>query len=292
VPQPAELVRVGSDVRGTQSFVHVIAAVFRRPSLVALEVAWRWVVGSIVIGVIALGNPEAYEHRFDAQYWRGFGNALMHGGVTFEPTIAGISLPVALIVLWAVISGLARDVILRRVDGSLHPRRAAVAGLAIVRVVGFAMLVAAWLWALVAIWLHVVREADPNYVLGFALVVIWTLVLFMLWSVVSWIFPVASTLAMMRDLSFGESLRAAMRSKALRSKTIEINLVMGIVKVALVVLAMVFSATPLPFQTYTTDGFLWCWWVAVAVLYLLASDFFHVVRMVACLKLCRAYDAG
>jgi hypothetical protein len=269
----------------------MMAAVWRRPSLVALEVLWRWVVGAIVIGVIAHGNPEAFEHRFDAQYWRGFGDALLHGDFTFSPTVAGISCLLAVIVVWAVISGLARDVVLRRMDGTLHRRRATVVALAILRVLAFSTLVAAWVWALVAIWLRTVRDADPNYVLGFALIVIWTLVLFMLWSVVSWIFPMASTLAMVRNLAFGESLRAAMRSKALRGKLIEINLVMGIVKIALVVLAMVFSATPLPFQAFTTDGFLWCWWSGVALLYLVASDFFHVVRMVACLALCRVYDA-
>ena len=67
----------------------------------------------------------------------------------------------------------------------------------------------------------------------------------------------------------------------------EINLVMGIVKIALIVLAMVFSATPLPFQTVTTPEFLAWWWAGVAMLYLVGSDFFHVARLVAYLGLLR-----
>ena len=78
----------------------------------------------------------------------------------------------------------------------------------------------------------------------------------------------------------GQSLRAATDGAA-AGKLFEINLVMGIVKIALVVLAMVFSATPLPFETYATQTFLLGWWAGVTVLYLLASDFFHVVRAAA-----------
>jgi hypothetical protein len=71
---------------------------------------------------------------------------------------------------------------------------------------------------------------------------------------------------------------------------VEINLVMGIVKIALIVLAMVFSATPLPFESVTTPEFLLSWWVGVTVLYFLGSDFFHVARQVAYLQLWRAYE--
>ena len=73
--------------------------------------------------------------------------------------------------------------------------------------------------------------------------------------------------------------------KALRSQLIETNLVMGIVKVALLVLAIVFSACPLPFSSVETQEFLTCWWIGVGVWWLLASDYFHVVRVVAVLRL-------
>ena len=75
-----------------------------------------------------------------------------------------------------------------------------------------------------------------------------------------------------------------------KGKLVEINLVMGIVKIALIVLAMVFSATPLPFESMTTPEFLMVWWAGVTVLYLVASDFFHVARLVGYLELWRAYE--
>ena len=83
---------------------------------------------------------------------------------------------------------------------------------------------------------------------------------------------------------------AAFRLGPLKSKLVEINLVMGIVKIALMVLALVFSATPLPFESAATPEFLWCWWIGVAVLYFIASDFFHVARLVGYLRLWRAYE--
>ena len=96
---------------------------------------------------------------------------------------------------------------------------------------------------------------------------------------------------MLRDLGVAQSLRAALTLGPLRGKLVEINLVLGIVKIALVVLAMVFSATPLPFESVTSTAFLVWWWAGITVLYLLWSDFFHVARLLGYLGLWQAYQA-
>jgi hypothetical protein len=67
---------------------------------------------------------------------------------------------------------------------------------------------------------------------------------------------------------------------------------MGIVKIALIVLAMVFSACPLPFESVATPGFMLRWYGAVTVLYLIASDFFHVVHLASYLELWKTYDGS
>jgi hypothetical protein len=64
---------------------------------------------------------------------------------------------------------------------------------------------------------------------------------------------------------------------------------MGIVKIALIVLAMVLSACPLPFESVATPEFMAWWYVGVTVLYLVASDFFHVVQLASYLELWRSY---
>jgi hypothetical protein len=127
-------------------------------------------------------------------------------------------------------------------------------------------------------------------VLYFALAIVSTLGLFTLWAAMSWVFSVAPLLAMLRGIGASASLKAARRLGPLKGKLVEINLVMGIVKIALIVLAMVFSATPLPFESVTTPEFLAWWWVGVTVFYLVASDFFHVARLVGYLELWRAYE--
>jgi hypothetical protein len=60
---------------------------------------------------------------------------------------------------------------------------------------------------------------------------------------------------------------------------VEINLVMGIVKLALVVLAMVLSAAPLPFSDELGPGAMHLVWAIATIFYLVASDYFQVVRL-------------
>ncbi len=289
MPGP-QLVRAGSNIRGTQSFVHIMASVWRRPALVALELAWRWIFGIILLRLLWTRNPDLHDKLFDASWWSQLGDHLLHHTAVLDTNTGGPLSLLALLIIWAALSALSRDSILRKLDPRLQQRNATVVVLAILRVLAFSAVLAIWVAAFASTSSSIVQQSDPNYVLGFGLMVTCTLLLFMLWSVVSWIFPIATVLAMSRNLSLAASLRAAARSGPLRGKLIEINLVMGIVKVALIVLAMVFSATPLPFQSYTTDGFLHSWWIGIAILYLLASDYFHVVRLASTVALCRAYD--
>jgi hypothetical protein len=54
---------------------------------------------------------------------------------------------------------------------------------------------------------------------------------------------------------------------------------MGIVKLALMVLAMVLSAAPLPFGDQLGPDALHLVWAAAMLFYLAASDYFQVVRL-------------
>jgi hypothetical protein len=200
-----------------------------------------------------------------------------------------------LIFVWVIWSSLGRTVVLRRVDRSLHPRPLTLMALQAIRMLALAGSFVAWFlcveWAArVTVADRLSQGGEPNLVGYFALAIISTLGLFTLWAVVSWVLSVAPLLAMLRGLGVGASLKAAFRLGPLKSKLVEINLVMGIVKIALMVLALVFSATPLPFESVTTPGFLTLWWIGVAIFYFVASDFFHVARLVGYLHLWRAYE--
>lgn len=312
---------MGHPVRGTQSLVHTLSRCWRRPSLVGLEVLWRWICGVPTLLIVGWNLKEILGAHTGGTFdlaWLGLDRALLNDpvgaaaadplGVTGKISAAvGILLPdlrhlamwlvPALLAVWVVVSSLGRTVVLRRVDDRLHARPLTLMGLQAVRTVA--------LLGTLAVWFACVREAgsvavtgaiaagqEPNLVLYCAILIVSTLGMFTLWGVVSWAFSVAPLLAMLRNLGAGKSLAAAFRLGALKSKLVEVNLVLGIVKIALIVLAMVFSATPLPFEEETTPGFLAWWWVGVTVFYLLGSDFFHVARLMAYLELWRAYEVN
>lgn len=294
------------DVRATQSFVHVLSECWSRPSLTALEVLWRWIYGipallllwklgtQLVAGVPL--NIVALEKMTVTQPMRA-AETLAEEMTVLLPPVTRIALWLVplLLIGWVVWSSLGRTLVLRKIDSNLHARPWTLMVLQAIRVIALAASFVLWFaclqWAAgTTVTGPLTRGDEPNLVSYFALAIVATLALFILWAAVSWVFSVAPLLAMLRGIGVRASLAAAFRLGPLKSKLVEINLVMGIVKIALVVLALVFSSTPLPFESMTTQGFLNVWWLGVAVLYLIASDFFHVARLVGYLRLWRAYE--
>jgi len=307
---PSEgVVIAGGTVRGTQSFVHTLSECWRRPSLTALEVLWRWAYGipallvlryeairilrETPVDVAALRNMTVLDPMGSAA-------TVAKAMQVLVPAVLRVALwlvPV-MVVAWVVMSAVGRTIVLRRVDGRLHSQIGTLIVLQALRVLALLGSFAVWFWCVervaeLTVTGPVAAGGEPNLVGYFSLVIVATLGLFTLWAVVSWAISVAPLLAMLKGVGVGGSLAAAaFRLGPLKSKLVEINLVMGIVKIALIVLAMVFSATPLPFESVTTPEFLLWWWVGVTVLYLLGSDFFHVARQVAYLRLWRAYESN
>jgi hypothetical protein len=293
-------------VRGTQSFVHTLSECWRRPSLTALEVLWRWAYGIPALLVLWYeGSKILRETPVDFAGLRSMTVLDLMGAATTLAKAMNALLPAVLrlalwlaplmVVTWVVVSAVGRTLVLRRADGRLHRQVGTLIVLQAVRVVALLGSFAVWFWCMervaeMTVTGPLAAGGEPNLVGYFSLVILATLGLFTLWAVVSWALSVAPLLAMLKGLGVSGSLAAAFRLGPLKSKLVEINLVMGIVKIALIVLAMVFSATPLPFESVTTPEFLMWWWVGVTILYFLGSDFFHVARQVAYLQLWRAYE--
>ena len=298
----------GVPVRGTQSFVRTLSECWHRPSLTALEVLWRW-----VYGVPALWS--VWHWVYPVVMAAGVDWGALQGMTILDPmaaantlgqAIALVAPPVSavlrwlapvLVVVWIVVSSVGRTWMLRRADSRLQSRVGTVMVLQAIRMCALA--VSFWIWFLLleaaagaTIVLPVAAGQEPNLVGYCAAAIVTTLGLFVLWGVGSWALSVAPLLAMLRGLGVVDSLRAAFRVGELRSKLVEINLVMGIVKIALIVLGMVFSACPLPFESVTTTGFMVIWCAGVSLLYFVGSDFFHVARLVAYLELWRTFQTN
>lgn len=306
----AEPAAVPAAPRGTQSFVHIIGACWRRPSLLALELFWRWLFGIPMLAVLAWQGRRIWTHAAAAVISTGvtqFSLQLPLAGavsiaeawfILWPPVLHTLLwlLPFAMLA-WALASGLGRNLVLRRYDPALPWRPVAGVVLQLLRIAALCATFAVWFaairWAaeysLAGISATSETAAEPHLVLYCALVIAISVGIFVLWLLLSWIFSIAPLLALLERGSIGHSLARSLHLGPLRGKLAEINLVMGIVKLGLLVLAMVFSAIPLPFEAQVTGNALYAWWVFVSVLYLLASDFFQVTRVVAFVDLWKTY---
>ncbi len=295
-PQPAvQSNRNSVPLRGTQSLVGVITFVFRHPSLTALELLWRWLAAAPLLALAWHSLAPAFQAiPLDAAALQSMTffepvrsvAVLAHQFTPFRAPLVATAkwwIPLALLV-WAAVTALGRTAVLRRADPSLRPQLAPMAAVNLVRAAAFGLLLYFWFRAVSsAVYLTVVAPGrtggEPNLVLLTALMVLTTLIFFLAWSLNIW----ALDLLPLRRMAGLQGTRA--QRKQLRAKLIETNLVMGIVRVILLVLALTFSASPLPFQTRETQAYINVWWVGVAVFYILSSDLFHVVRRVTYLRL-------
>jgi len=239
VPQDGVVIAAGT-VRGTQSFVHTLSECWRRPSLTALEVLWRWAYGIPALLVlryeairILQETPVDFAALRNMTVLDPMGSAttLAKAMEVLLPPVLRVALwlvPV-MVVAWVVMSAVGRTVVLRRVDGRLHSRVGTLIVLQAVRVVALLGSFVVWFWCMervaeMTVMGPVAAGGEPNLVGYFSLVIVATLGLFTLWAVVSWALSIAPLLAMLKGLGVGGSLAAAFRLGPLKSKLVEINL--------------------------------------------------------------------
>ncbi len=282
-------------VRGTQLLVEHMGQVFKRPSLTGLEILWRWALGIPLLWVCwqqAQRILAAYPldasgfNSIDAQNpWLA---AVQLSAVWsyYQPHVIAVLrwLAPAAALAWVVVAGVGRNLVLMRLERGLHFRPIALIALQ----AGWMALMAGTLWAWYSSleWAaanHISASGEPDLV-GFS---IWAIFLslgfFTLFALVSWALSIAPLLLLLeRRNSVLSALRQSFRlGKAFTSKLAEINLVMGIVKMALIVLAMVLSVAPLPFSDQLGPGALHVAVAAATVFYFIANDYFQVVRLEA-----------
>jgi len=290
------------EIRGTQSLVHTLADCWSRPSLLALEVAWRWLFGAPALlllyyeGVRILSTTASQlEATGIAQFSL---QDPMRSAVMVADTFAILKTPVLQTAIWllpllaagwSIASGVGRNFVLRRYDPALPRKSLPLIVLQLLRIAALSGTFAVWFLAIHWAANYALSEGEPNFVLYFALVICLSLGIFTLWALLSWVFSIAPLLVLLENRGVATSLYRSVRLGPLTGKLVEVNLVMGIIKLALIVLAMVFSATPLPFESVMQGPPLYIWWTGVTLLYLAASDFFQVARLVAFVQFWRLW---
>ena len=289
-------------VRGTQKLVDQMSWVFRRPALVGLEIAWRWVIGLPLLWlcwqqgrkILAALPPESTGlTNLDTQSPWTAALQLADIWARYEPRIvAALAWLVPLAALgWAVASGVGRAVVLKRMEPELRFRPVAMCGLQVAWILLFAGVISCWFRSMQ--WVadtHVTAGGEPDLV-GYCMWAIFlSLGFFTLWAVINWPLAIAPMLMLLEKRSpvsaFFESFRLG---RVFTGKLMEINLVMGIVKLALIVVAMVFSAAPLPFSDELGPDAMHVVYAGATLFYLVASDYFHVVKLKSFVELWRTF---
>jgi hypothetical protein len=289
-------------VRGTQSIVGQMGWVFLRPSLTALEVAWRWLAGVPVLAlcwiqlqkILAELPPEASGlNTLDiTNPWVSALKVAVAWDL-YRPHVVSVLrwLVPAGAIAWIILSGIGRNLVLRRMEPRVAFRPLAMIALQAAWVAAFAITGWAW-WASIG-WAannHIGTGAEPDLV-GYTMWAIFlTLSFFTLWALISWVVAIAPMLLLLEDCSTAQALARSFKlGKPFTGKLVEVNLVMGIVKLALLVLAMVFSSVLIPFAGQIGSGSLYIEWFIVSVFYFVASDYFHVVRLKGFIEFWRVF---
>jgi hypothetical protein len=284
-------------VRGTQSLLQICAACWKRPGLLGWELLWRWAFGipaAVILyhqGIRMVAGVAPSLSGLNASDPVQAGQQLALAAAAVKPEVERVALWLGplLAVVWAIASGLGRSAVLKRLDPTL---RLAPFTLILLQLLRMAALIAACVG-----WYRAIRWAadanlnstPPNVVAWSAWVICLSLGIFVLWALLSWIFSIAPLVAMLEGTGVVASLAHSLRLGELTGKLVEVNLVLGIVRLALIVLATVFSAIPLPFTADMTGTALYLWWAMVTALYLVASDFFQVARLAAFVQFWRVY---
>lgn len=290
-------------VRGTQLLVVHMSDVVRHPSLVAIEIAWRWLFGIPFLFVcwqqiqqILAAHPleSSGANSIDTQNPWVAAVQLSNVAAFYEPHVNAVLrwlLPAAALV-WMIVSGVGRNLLLMRMEPGVRFRPVAIILLRGAWLGLLGLTVWGWLgsmhWAAAT---HIAGAGEPDLVGYFVWAICLSLGFFAAFALTSWALTIAPILLLFeRRGSALSSLGQALRlGKQFTSKLAEINLVLGIVKLALLVVAMVFSAAPLPFSDELGPGAMHFVVGASGLFFLVADDFFQVVRLKAFVEFWRIF---
>jgi len=279
-------------LRGTQSLVGQMGWVFARPLLIAIEVLWCWTFGLPFLFVcwmqvqkilITLPPTSTGLSSIDPQNPWIAAVQLSNAWALYQPHVNDVLrwlLPLAALA-WVVVSSLGRSLLLKQLNPSIHFRPAAMLLLQAAWLAFFLFTIWGWLRSMQWVASVTITPAVEPDLIGYSMGVIFiSLGFFTVWALLSWPFSIAPLLMLFEKRSAFSALGQSLRlGKPMTAKLVEINLVMGIVKLALVVLAMVISAAPLPFSDQLGPDALHVVWAVAILFFLIASDYFQVVRL-------------
>lgn len=284
--------RRAAQVRGTQTLVDQMGWMLRRPGIVAIEVGWRWLFGvpfllvcgarlQHVLSILSL--EESGLRSIDVQNPWIAAAQLSRAFAKYEPLVVRELmwlLPIGALA-WIVVSGMGRSLAFCRMEPRLRFRPFSMMALQTIWLALFGGVCVGWFLSVSRVAAtHFRGNVEPDLI-GFAIWLIFlSLSFFTVWALLGWIVSVAPVLMLFEERTPLGALAKGLRlGKTFTSELVEIGMVMGIVNLALMILAMVLSAAPLPFSDQLGGEALHTVWAGAAVFYLIAHDYFQLVRL-------------
>jgi hypothetical protein len=275
------------------------------PLVVAAEVGWRWLFGvpflfvcwSRLQHVFAVLTPDesGLSNIDPSNPWLAAG-AFSRAVTKYIPLIAHELrwlVPCA-VLAWIVISGIGRSLAFRLMRPGLPFRPVAMMVLQTVWLILFGGI--CWGWYRSIAWAaasHFPVGSEPDLI-GFSIWLIFlSLGFFTLWALLGWSVSIAPVLMLMESRSPASALAEGRKlGKPFTSELFEIGMVMGIVNLALIVVAMVLAAAPLPFSDELGGSTLHLVWAGAIVFYLIAHDYFQLVRLKCYVRFWQIFRGG
>jgi hypothetical protein len=276
--------------------------VFARPLLPALEIAWSWLFAAPfllvcwmqAVRILAAVPPEAAGlANLDPQNPWVAAMQLSNAVSIYWPHLVAVArwlLPLAALA-WSILSGLGRSLLLKRLEPRLPFRPFPTMLLQAAWLVLLAVTVALWLYSVRwAALTHIGSASEPDLIGFSAWTIFLSLSFFTAWALLSWPLSIAPLIALFERRSALSAIRESFRlGRLFTAKLIEINLVMGIVRLALIVVAMVISAAPLPFSDELGADAMHAVWALAILFFLVAGSYFQVVRLKGFVEFWRAF---
>lgn len=280
--------------RGPATIAGVVAECWRRPGLLARELAWRWLY---VIPALAITGVACY-HIYSitegtlqaagasqislAHPWQGAAIVSVVAG-EIGPVVTKIALwLLPLLGLgWAIAAGVGRNMVLRCYEPGLPWRPAAMTVIQALRVLALTATVALWWGGLRWSAQASTVAGVPNIPVYFGLVTAFTIGVLVLWSLCSWVFFMAPMFVLIERRSLVASLGRAMRPGSARARLVGANVAVAFLRFVVAMVFTILSLLPLGFVASAQSLLLWLWLGGMTLAYMVISGFFQVVRLVA-----------
>lgn len=272
-------------------------AVLRDPTVLVVEVVWRWCFGATTGALLFFGWLMAMGSvpvsRADANAWQSHDLYLMalaglHVLLELGSKMARVAVVIvpALSLLWMTMGAAGRMLTMKRLAGRG-------------RVIRFRPMLALHLWrvlltlvvatvmaaSVVGAALVAGRGPSPDYVMYYALALPLLAVAGIFWSIVNWYLSTAAAWVGKDGAGAIRAVRLAMGfSSAHKGDMAGLNIVFTLLRLMALAVAFVLCALPGALAAAAPRGYT-AWIVAVSLIYFVIADFLHVSRLASYLRL-------